>query len=615
MTPKVPPAVSNARTPRHSIVTQLSLLFLTLAVINLVVTWVFSGANQMRLISEKANLTASSVAFEILRRLTPEMQRLFGQNRNSGNLVLLDAERIRKLLQTNRNDKTSLAPDFSVVTSEFEVSATTGSGQARTAGAEVSQNILKALQVRDLSGQSFMAVPNITRFNIELYIPLTNFGSRDYVFVTRLDLESIPADLKSLIRLLFATIAIMLIIQVVIGFLIYRILIKPIRDVSAAAVALGGGNFSVMALPKRQKDEIYSLIESFNQMTEELRLKNETIRNQMDELREKNDELDFELEIAERIQQSILPDADKLAAFGLAVEYVPLNRVSGDFYDLMRLEDNSVALIIADASGHGVPAAFLTILMKVFFSDLAPKYENAAELMSAINRQVSRYLDGSGFYLTAFYIRIYPDMRAEFCNCGHPPPLLLSRGGQIRELSQDNNVVGLSADFDEYVASTVCLERDDKLVLFTDGLTELKNPQKEFLPEESFREIVQSAAGRQNGEIAQAIIEFARKFQDGQKESDDLTLLVATAGEITGQTADLPMASKSFAARDAIVLRLLSQLIEIHDSPSYHALLINTHLKLGKHTEARKLLQRALRKHAQSISLSNLSKRLSTATA
>lgn len=560
-----------------------------LAVINLVVTWVFSGANQMRLISEKADLAGSTVAFEILRRLPAESFKT--EQKKPKTPVSVNMAKVSDTLRITRESKDMIIAQFDIVSTEFEYLGGFPEARKGFITPEVSQNVLKAIQLRDLSGKPFLGVPDILAYNIRLYIPLTVRGERDLVLVTQVKLDSIPSDLKSLVRLVFATIALMLLIQVGIGFLIYRILIRPIRQVSHAAVELGGGNFSTIDMPRRQRDEIFSLIESFNQMSSDLRQKDATINNQLNELQEKNDVMDFELEIAERIQQSILPDKDRLDGVRAAVEYVPLHRVSGDVFDFVHLPDGSAVIIIADASGHGVPAAFLTILLKVFFSDLVHRYPEPADLVRNLNAKLSQYLEGTGFYLTAFCVRILPDLTAEYCNCGHPSPLLVHEDGSIAALDGENEVLGLSAELDQFQSSGIQLTGTDRLVLFTDGLTELRNEERQFLPETDLHRILRETRHLPCEEARAQVLAFAREFQGTMRSSDDLTLLVLpVSGLLAGNSAALQSPA---GGAEAEVVTLLEKIVQIRNSASFTALLINAHLKMGNYSRAEALLTQA----------------------
>lgn len=546
----------------------------------------------MRLISEKANLTGASLSHDILR---------ISEGLSDAKLIA------EKLNGTGRKEK--LISTFTLATSEFEIIDSYPEGSARKITPAVSQNILKAIQLKDLSGQRYLAQANIMDFNLDLYIPIASRGSRDILLITQIHLESIPQDLKSLVRLIAATIGLMLLIQIAIGFLIYRILIKPIKDVSIAAIELGNGHFSTLDIPRRQRDEILLLVESFNQMSIELQNKDKIIRNQIEELSEKNDTMDFELEIAERIQKSILPDGDKTQEVQIALEYDPLYKVSGDFYDFVRFTDGSIGIIIADASGHGVPAAFLTILMKVFFTDLAQRYSAPAVLMREINLAISRFLENTGFYLTAFYIRIYPSLEATYCNCGHPAQLCVRETGELFLLENDNNVIGLIQDIDNFASETIKLSPNDKLILFTDGLTELKNMENQFLPEEEFHSILVQNRNESSDALRTRVLRFAEEFRGERKRADDLTLLILTAKDILNQPVSVSPGEADAAAQsqDQEIARLLGEIIKIQDSASYYLLLINAYLRLGKPALARETLKAASEKHSTSPGLQKLS--------
>lgn len=599
--------VSGKPSLRTSVVTQLSLLFLSLAVVNLVVTWIFSGANQMRLIAEKASMSGATVAVEVLRRLEP----LFAQNR--GLQADPDIQLINRALQTSANVKTLLVREYFLFTSEFDIAGAYPVHKKTTVSAEMTQNILRAVQLRDLNGQTYLAKPSVTDYHVDLYIPLTNTGARDLVFYTRVHVDSVANDLNSLVRLVAATIVLMLVIQAAIGFLIYRILIKPIRDVSAAAITLGGGDFATVDLPRRQRDEILLLVESFNKMSGDLREKDRIIKSQIEELKEKNDTLDFELDIAERIQLSILPDTQKLESYGVTLHYKPLYKVSGDFFDIAVRPNGTLAVLIADASGHGVPAAFLTILMKVFFSEFIGQASTPGELMQTINRSICRYLEGTGFYLTAFVVFIGPEGRSSYCNCGHPPPLVVGGLSKPLELAGLSDVIGIIPDSENYSSHDVHLKVGQKLILFTDGLTELRNTEGEFLPADSLNELTVEYGDAEHSSLNGTILEFARRFQGDARLSDDLTLAVVN---VSDAQIDLPAPADGFAETAVVnslevsVIDLLRQLISVRDTSTYQVLLANSYLRSGQINLARSTVAKALEKFPASASLARIAEKI-----
>jgi len=589
-----------------SIVTSLSLLFLALAIANLIVTWIFSGANQMRLITEKANLLGAAHASDIEKALTPVFERILANSREK-NIKKIEKSSILEALKVPGKPGDLLAPSFDIYKADFDLAISHPDGSAGIRP-DTAQYLLKALQLRDMKRQRFLGVPEISDFSIRLFIPLTSQTGNDFVFVTRLSLPTIAQDLTSLLRLIASTIVILLLVQILIGFLIYRILLRPIQAVTRASVQLGNGQFISIPIPKRQNDEIMILIESFNKMTDELRIKDEIIHKQLGDLTDKNQTLDFELEIAERIQKSILPDARFWSENIFSVAYEPLTRVSGDFYDVKVFPDKSVGILIADACGHGVPAAFLTILMKVFFTSLAPTHRDPGMLMKAINSEVARYLEDSGFYLTAFYARIYSDGTIEYCNCGHPPPWLINAQAETQYLSGDNNVIGLFAEIESFDTGRLQFSTGDMLFLFTDGLTELMNSEGEMLPQEHLREqILQSEKFNPTGLLSETQ-RVAKAFQGGADRSDDLTVLLVDLEEMLHRAGALSeqIVSTHESPDEESPIQLLERLLALNESASYFALLANEHLKKGQIARAADVIDLARKKFPSSIALQNV---------
>jgi sigma-B regulation protein RsbU (phosphoserine phosphatase) len=127
-----------------------------------------------------------------------------------------------------------------------------------------------------------------------------------------------------------------------------------------------------------------------------------------------------ELVIARNIQQGIMPEKSLSGPFRSAVYFAPLETVSGDYYDFFSLPNGSTGILITDASGHGVPAALITIMAKVYFSAAAAKNLGAGQTLAEVNAHVSQVIVTSHF-LTGFYIIIHPDLTAEFACGSHPP--------------------------------------------------------------------------------------------------------------------------------------------------------------------------------------------------
>jgi sigma-B regulation protein RsbU (phosphoserine phosphatase) len=227
--------------------------------------------------------------------------------------------------------------------------------------------------------------------------------------------------------------------------------------------------------------------------------------------------LDNELATAREIQQSILPTSmPEVGRLRFQAHYDPASSVAGDLYDFLRVDEHRAGAIVADVSGHGVPAALIASMMKIAVSSQSPLAHQPAALLREVNRtlrgQVRR------IFVTATYL--YFDMErgcVEVANAGHPAPLL-HRRGEVRELGPQGVVLGR---FDAaYTAETVELERGDRIVAYTDGVTEALNARGEAFGEERLHALIRGGAD------ADGIARAVREWRDAKSEADDVTLLM-----------------------------------------------------------------------------------------
>jgi sigma-B regulation protein RsbU (phosphoserine phosphatase) len=151
-----------------------------------------------------------------------------------------------------------------------------------------------------------------------------------------------------------------------------------------------------------------------------------------------------ELEIAEQIQTSILPrEVPRLAGVEIAVRYLPMSAVAGDFYDFLALGDNPLGILIADVTGHGVPAALIASMLKVAFAVQTAHAQNPQRVLIALNQALCGKFESH--FVTAAYL--YLDLDAKiirYAGAGHPPLLFCSRSnGEARSIEQNGLVLGM----------------------------------------------------------------------------------------------------------------------------------------------------------------------------
>jgi phosphoserine phosphatase RsbU/P len=233
-------------------------------------------------------------------------------------------------------------------------------------------------------------------------------------------------------------------------------------------------------------------------------------------------EIQKELEVARRIQLSILPaEFPSSTHFQVAARYVPMSSVAGDFYDYIVADNHQAGLLIADVSGHGVPAALIASMVKL----AAASQRTIAADPSAFLHGMNAALLGNtqNQFVTAAYVHLNSESRElRYSAAGHPPMLLL-RDGQIIEI-EENGLMLAAFDFATYRNATRRLEPGDRLLLYTDGIVEASNASGDFLGRDVLGSLLRKTAGLSSSEAADSIISSVRQWS--AKQDDDLTVLV-----------------------------------------------------------------------------------------
>ncbi|MCP4157164.1 MAG: serine/threonine-protein phosphatase, partial [bacterium] len=240
------------------------------------------------------------------------------------------------------------------------------------------------------------------------------------------------------------------------------------------------------------------------------------------------DELDFELNLAAEFQNTFLPKKEDLKTFtGIKSDYIfkPLFKVSGDFIDISRLDENIYGYFISDISGHGVAAALISAMLKVFFSLYGKDVLSPQLLFDILNQEFYSYLN-SGEYFTSFYgIYFEEEKKFVYTNANHPPPLLLRvKTGEIIPLNTDGFFVGVFKDSD-FEEKEVLLEKGDRIMFYTDGIIEAQNDQEQNFGEDRLYEMYKEGTGTDTSELIQNINDAVFDFA-GKNIKDDVTIAI-----------------------------------------------------------------------------------------
>ena len=237
-----------------------------------------------------------------------------------------------------------------------------------------------------------------------------------------------------------------------------------------------------------------------------------------------------ELEIARSIQQSILPDkVPDARGLEIAVRYVPMTAVAGDFYDFHLLEDGRVGVLVADVSGHGVPAALIASMLKMAFVSNAAVASDPAQLLTKLNNALCGHF--SSHFVTAIYAVFDPNEGTlTYSGAAHPPVLVCRHDGRVDELSENGLMLG-AFEFAQYANASSALGAGDQVLLFTDGLAEGSNGSDEEFGIERLKAAFDSGATKS----LENVFAKAGAWTAKVPQQDDLTaVVVACKGKTFG---------------------------------------------------------------------------------
>jgi phosphoserine phosphatase RsbU/P len=236
---------------------------------------------------------------------------------------------------------------------------------------------------------------------------------------------------------------------------------------------------------------------------------------------------DEELQRAREIQESLLPKViPQVPGFEVASAWQPARAVGGDYFDVLKLGESRLAICIADVSGKGVPAALLMANVQASLRASVRDLDSPARVCGIVNGMLCESIAGDKF-VTFFCGVLDATSRVfRYCNAGHPYPILVS-SGTVRTLDQGGAVLGVFPDW-KYEDSSVDLSPGDRLLLFTDGITEAASPQGEEFGMERVAGFAKTNAANSSARMNEQLLAQVTAFC-GAQFHDDATLLVLAA--------------------------------------------------------------------------------------
>ncbi len=239
------------------------------------------------------------------------------------------------------------------------------------------------------------------------------------------------------------------------------------------------------------------------------------------------DKYHAELEIAHRLQVSLLPDKPpQIKGYQIAAMSQPAREVGGDFYDFIDVAESKIGFVIADVAGKGLPAALFMALSRSFLRAQTIGNLKANTVLEKANKLIAKDAKG-GMFVTAFYaILDIPDKILKFSNAGHNPPLFFhSSTGECEELRMEGIALGVfeEARFHE---KEIAFKRGDIIVFYTDGVVEAIDKTERQFGMRKLTELLKDKHHLRAAELIKIIKEEVKEFSGNQPQFDDFTLMV-----------------------------------------------------------------------------------------
>ncbi|PYL15588.1 MAG: hypothetical protein DMF46_05585 [Verrucomicrobia bacterium] len=301
-------------------------------------------------------------------------------------------------------------------------------------------------------------------------------------------------------------------------------------SVMVASLLYGKQNMGVLALGNGPMDAPFSQSDFvvFKSIAEQsaFALYNAIIYSEANEKKR----LDHDLEIARDIQRVLLPaEPPSVNGFEISGINVPARQVSGDYFDYIKVDEDRLGVAIADVSGKGVPASLIMAICRSVLRSQAAQNPSPADVLRKVNRQLYPDIKEDMFISMAYLILDHARNGVTLARAGHDAPLLYKRASQtVTPLKPPGMVVGIDSGnvFDRITGDfPVPLERDDCLVLYTDGVTEaLDTDGNEFGVERTIQSVRASADNGAQAIIAR-LIDDLRNFVGSHPQNDDITLI------------------------------------------------------------------------------------------
>jgi serine phosphatase RsbU (regulator of sigma subunit)/anti-sigma regulatory factor (Ser/Thr protein kinase) len=343
----------------------------------------------------------------------------------------------------------------------------------------------------------------------------------------------------------------LLVVIVIVAYLFSKTITRPLKKLTRYSQELSQHDFMEpdsfhfsgdLDTISNRLDEVGELGQAFFRMQTEL-------ENSIEKLKKTTstkERMESELNIGRQIQMSMIPlifppfpDRKEIVIYGTMK---PAREVGGDFYDFFFIDEDRFCFCIGDVSGKGVPAALFMAVTKTLIKSRAADDYSTASIITHINDELSRH--NEAFMFVTIFIGILNTKTGKFLytNAGHNPPYIKRKDGSIEQIDQLHGPVAGAISGLTYKENKTSLSKKDVLLLYTDGITEARNREKEFFSDKRLAEVLSSFEDISAEDIVNSTVSEVKRFEDGADQADDITALAIQFLGIPEET--LPMILK-----------------------------------------------------------------------